>query len=268
MSRVSNRTALAVALVALGGLLVTACGGGGRSGNVVAQVGDAAITRATVSHWMATMAGGDYYEVSRKHVVPDGLVSDPPNYGRCVTRLEAAAARSSGGGPKPTSVQLLGKCQQLYQALKTQAVAYLVNGEFQIAADRELGITANQREVMQFFYKDVKPTTFPSDAEMHEYLTARRLSLSDVLFATRLNLLGAKLQPAYASAGGRTPPQLAAAWAKWTRRTSCHDGYVVEHCKQYKGGSMYRSLPPSVLMEQVAALATGRCTDLSACGKR
>src|SRR5690242_17751751 len=74
--------AIVSSFVAVG---LTACGGGGggasgASGDVVARVGGAAITRAAVSHWMATLAGGDYYELSGRRPVPTGLVSDPPDY--------------------------------------------------------------------------------------------------------------------------------------------------------------------------------------------
>ena len=75
-------TAAASSFLAVG---LTACGGGsGSSGDVVARVGETAITRAAVSHWMGTLAGGDYYVMSSQHTVPAGLVSDPPDYAGCV----------------------------------------------------------------------------------------------------------------------------------------------------------------------------------------
>jgi hypothetical protein len=261
---------LAVAVSSFVAVGLTACGGGGgsasgASGDVVANVGQTAITKAAVSHWMATLAGGDYYELSGRRPVPTGLVSDPPDYPDCVARLEAAAASSPTKGTKLTGGQLLAKCQQLYAALKQQAAAFLVRAQLTIGMAREAGVTVTDGEVQQFF-KRVSAERFPSEAKFREDIAKRRASVVDELLILKLDLLAQKLQQ---KTGGekQTLVKFAEAERRWNARTSCSTGYVVQHCKQYTGGSS-STPPPAILMEQVARIATGRCVNLAACGKQ
>jgi hypothetical protein len=270
---------LAVVL-AVAGIWLVSCGGsstnrasGGAAGDpneIVARVGATAITRAAVSHWMSALAGGEYYELSRNHTIPAELAFDPPRYGRCVASLEGAEGSSPAGSPKPSSVHLLSKCQQIYQALKTQATAFLVATAWTIASDRELGITASDQEVLNLF-KRVRASAYPSDAQLHEYLAARRLTLSDLLLQTRLNLLAQKALQKIgpAGAGKAVKARFDAAWTRWAQKTDCRPGYVVEHCRQYKGGPTYPHSPPaSVMMEEVAGIATGRCASRAVCADK
>jgi len=260
-------TVIAVTLVAS---CLAACGGGGdasgTSGEIVAQVGTTPITRAAVDHWMSTLAGGDYHQLSAKHTVPAGLVSDPPNYPACVAHLEAAIAHAPAGAPKPSGVRLLKKCQQLYQALREQAVSLLVNDQWTLALARELGATASDGEVMQLF-KRVRAEEFPTEAELQQYLASRRLSLADELFLLKVNLIAQKMLTKLVSEGKQGQARLTEAGQRWTAKTSCRAGYVVQHCKQFTGPRRSSSPPASVLMEQVAAIVSGRCTNLAACAK-
>jgi hypothetical protein len=250
--------------IAIGGL--AACGGGS-SGNVVAQVGADPITKASVSHWMATLAGGDYYQLSSKRTVPEGLVSEPPNYARCVARLEAAAASAPVKGGTQTGVALLTKCRQLYQALRTQAVGYLVSARWLINLARDEGLTATDAEVTQL-YNQLKAREFPKPAEQQQYLASRRLSLADELLIVKLDVLGQKVTQQIASGGKQATARFIEAGKKWTAKTTCDAGYVVEHCKEYTGQAASSVPAPSVLMEQVARVVTGRCINLAACSEQ
>jgi hypothetical protein len=233
---------------------------------VVAQVGEYPLTRAQVDHWMLHFAGGDYSIVSRNATVPDGLVSDPPDYARCVASLEAAAAKSPLGGAKETGVQLVGKCRQLYQALKTQATSFLVSTQRTIGLGRDLGVTASEAQVQRLF-QQAKAREYPTGADLHRYLATKRWTLADVLLQTKLEVLGDAIIKKIHTPQGRA--KLSEAERLWTEKTDCKPGYVVEYCKQYKGGASYPSSPPpSVLMEQVTATVTGRCVNLAACAKQ
>jgi hypothetical protein len=277
MSSPSGKAA-AVALVLLA-VTLTGCGESKSAGaskdsaQVVARVGSSPISRAAVGHWMSALAGGDYFELSRHHKVPGGLVSDPPDYRRCVVSLEAAAASSPSSAPKPPGVQLLGKCQALYRALKLQATAFLVRGQWLIGLAREQGISPSDGEVKRFF-KRSEGERFPKQSELRQYLTDRRSTLADELFVVKLDLLAQKLQQKLAAGKQAQDSKLlqsriAQAEASWDAKTSCSPGYVVEHCKQYTGqASLPESSSPAVLLEQVAALVTGRCTNLAACAKQ
>jgi hypothetical protein len=259
--------ALAAVLLVVAGL--TACGGGA-SGDVVAHVGETAITKTAINHWMSTLAGGDYNELSGGRTVPEGLVSEPPSYVACVAHLEAAATSSVKNSPRPTRVQLLTKCQQLYRALRTQATAYLVTAQWLINVDREGGVTVTDGEVLEYFRHLKKDHPYLStEARVRNYFASRRLSLADFLFTLQLDLLSQKIQQKVASGGKQALAELTEAEQRWTAKTSCRPGYVVQHCKQYRGEPEYSSSPPpSILMEQVAALATGRCINRPACAKQ
>jgi hypothetical protein len=271
MSRKRPLRSVASLTLAVAALGLAACGGSG-SGETVAQVGGSAITRTAVSHWMSTLGGGDYYELSGSHTLPAGLISDPPNYSRCVSTLEAASAASahtdSTLAAALTPTELLRKCRELNLALRTQATAYLVAAQWQAAVDRDEGITATEQEVQQLFEK-VKAEQYPTAADLSQYLASHRSNLADFLFILKLDVLQSKAGSKLTGGDQQTAVAFSEAGRRWTAKTSCSAGYVVMHCKQFNGSQTYPgTLPPSILMEQVAALVTGRCINQAACGKQ
>jgi hypothetical protein len=235
---------------------------------MVAKVGSTPITKGQVSHWMSTLAGGDYYELSREHQLPAGLVSDPPRYSRCVAQLEAASAAAPRKLYELSGVQLLAKCRQLYQALRSQAAAFLVRALFVPGLASDLGVSVTDQEVRQF-YKRTNAERFPSEAAVASYLSKRRASVSDEMLVAKLDLISQKTLAKVKAPGAGGFGAVSRAEARWTAKTSCKAGYLVEHCKGFKGEAPHTAANPaaSVLMEQVAALATGRCTNVAACGK-
>jgi len=258
---------LTLVVAALG---LAACGGSDPS-ETVAQVGASPITRTAVSHWMSTLGGGDYYELSGSHTLPAGLLSDPPDYSRCVSSLEAAAAPSARSGLTPaaalTPTELLRKCRELNLAVRTQTVAYLVAAQWQASVDSDEGITVTEGEVQQLF-KKVKAEEYPTAGDLRQYLESHRSGLADLLFILKLDVLQQKASTKLTAGGQQAATEFAAAGRRWTAKTSCSAGYVVQDCKQFTGGATFSgTLPASILMEQVAALVTGRCVNRAACGK-
>lgn len=260
------------AIVALA-LASAGCGGAGARASsrgtphvspneVVAQVGGASITRATVNKWMNTLATADYYLLSKKQAAPAGLVSDPPNFPRCVSSLEAAIAHSPLPGFRTTGTQLLTKCQQLYRALRAQATSFLVQAQWVTAVLRDLGVTATEQEVLKL-YRQTKERGIPPGSEKWGNVDA-----ADIVYVAKLDVLAQKMEVKQRRGGSAFQRQFAEVGARWTERTTCQPGYVVEHCSQYKGEPLYASTQPaSVLTEQVVALATGRCVNFEACSK-
>lgn len=242
------------------------------SGSVVARVEDSAITKAEVNHWMLTLAGEDYYELSHKRTIPGGLISEPPNYALCVSRLEAAIQRSKQASISQKGL-LLSKCRQMYQALRMQSVEYLVNALWTINLYEKVGIRATELEVKGLF-DQIKPRLFPTSADLNAYLAQRRLSLADEMFVVKLELLSKKGQSLLHSGGQAAFVKLTEAGQKLTAQTNCRTGYVVPRCEQYvessSSPSTSRSTLPSaaVLMEQVATLIGVHCTNRPACAKQ
>jgi foldase protein PrsA len=241
--------------------------GGGTSSEVVVQAGGSSITKAEINHWMSTLVGGDFYELAHKHTVPAGLVSEPPNYAACVARLEAVVRSSYKGPSKPTAAQLLSKCRQLHQGLKQQALNYLVQAQWLIDLAGEQGIQATNGEVMKLF-NEVKARQFPKKGEFQQYLASNRRSLADELFVMKLDVLQRKIKQKVDTGGERMLALFTEAGQRVTAKTSCHAGYVVQHCKQYTGQpASPPSLPsPAVLLEQVAVLTGIPCINHPACG--
>ena len=238
---------------------------GSSTGPVVASVGSAKITQGELSHWMQTLASGEYYELSRSHVMPVGLVSDPPNYGDCLARLESVEA-PRGGHKTQNAAQLLNKCREMYRALKVQATEFLVSIPWTEGVLREQGVTANEGETRQEL-DQMRARKYPKPREFTAFLTTRRRSFADQLVFAKLDLLahkGAELN----LASKEVQVRLNEAEQRWTAKTSCRPGYVVKHCSQYTSGSTSTSTSdPSaaVLMEQVAVLTGVPCINKPAC---
>ena len=225
-----------VSILALAVAAVAGCGGGGGlSGDVVAEVGGSAITRASVNHWMSTIMGGDFYEISRR-VAPVGLAADPENYPACKAALEKLA--SSYAQAKPSEAERKQKCEQLHQALKAQALSYLITANVARGQAAELGLAATPAEVEQFFHT-IQAREFPKEAELRQYLAERHWSVADELFLLKRDLLSSKLKTKLLGRYKGTSGLAALAkYAKeanrrWTAKTTCRSGYVVSGCSEY-----------------------------------
>jgi hypothetical protein len=263
--------ALVVAVLLLAATGLAGCGSSGAAsgspgGEVVAEVGGSPITRAAVSHWMGTLAGEDYYELSASHTLPAGLVSDPPDYAECVSRLQAAAGNARAASSL-TATGLLTKCRQINLALRIQAAGFLVQEQWLTSIARDEGIVASEQEV-QTLFRRIRAEQYPTEADLRQYLASRRSSVADELVRIKEDVLGQRISKKLTAGGHRAATELMAIERSWTAKTSCSAGYVVEHCKQFKGEQIYPGgLSAAVLMEKVAALVTGRCTNLQACAK-
>jgi hypothetical protein len=255
----------ALLLVVVG---LSSCGGsssdGPIPGNAVAQVGNTSITRAEVNHWMATLAGGEFNELSKGRVIPAGLVAEPANYAMCVSHLENAISEAKT--KKLTAEQLLSKCRELYRALKLQATAYLINAQWMIDVAADVGVKASADEVMQAL-KQYEAHTYPKAGEFQRYLEHTRRSLADELLVIKQDILAQKIAPKLESGGAQMVKSLTEVEQRWSLKTDCRPGYVVTHCKQYtKDPTPPARVPPSVLVEQLATILGTRCVNREACG--
>jgi hypothetical protein len=264
----------AVLLLAMG---LAACGGSSSpssstssssAGEVVARVGGSSITRAAVNHWMGQLEGEDYYELSHGHTVPAGLVSDPPDYAVCVSNLQAAAAGNPRAAKSLTPTALLTKCREMNVALRLQAVGFLVQEQWLTSIARDEGVVVGEPEVQRLFRR-IRAEQYPTEADLRQYLASRRSSVADELVRAKLDLLGQRTLNKVGAGGTHAAAEFTAIQQKWTAKTSCSAGYVVEHCEQFKGSQIYPGgLSPAILMEQVAALVTGRCINRPACAEQ
>jgi hypothetical protein len=238
---------------------LSGCGGAGDSPrDVVAHVGGTAITKASLNHWMATIIGGDFYEISHL-AAPRGLVSEPPNYAVCVVGLKAFLPNVRHG---TAETQLKSKCEQLHEALKQQALAYLITAQVAVGQDTEQGLKVSAGEVEQEF-KRVQETQFPNEGELQRYIAERHWSLADELFLIKRDLLSRKLRLKLTQRF--SIPDHEAALIKyvgdinklWTAKTTCDPGYVVQGCKEYTSAQINAASTepsPAILIEELARL--------------
>jgi hypothetical protein len=233
----------------------------------IATVSGTPITRAQVNNWMTALGGNVYYFVSHTGTAPEGLVSDPPDYGRCVATLEAGAAKSPLGHARESATELLGKCRELYTALKIEATTYLISSQRAIQLGKLEGVTVTPAQAEQLFLQ-TKAREYPTEALLTKYLTSRHMTLSDLQTEAKLDLISQAVYKRITSSS-RATAQYTALEKQLVAATSCQPGYVVGGCKQFKGGPLYpTAYPPSALMEQVYATLTDGCWDLRGCGKQ
>jgi hypothetical protein len=209
--------------------------------HVVARVGRASLTAATVSHWMKPMTGGDFYESSSVRA-PAGLVSEPPDYASCVTALTAFGSRF-------TPAQMQEKCHQLYEGIKQQVLTYLIGAATSVGRDAELGISVSEHEVEQEFRR-LEAANFPKAGQLQKYLADREWPLSVELFLIKHDLLFSKLErKLHAEGQAAFSKYLIDSIKRWTAKTSCRAGYVVNGCKQFTTAPEGPS--PAVLIEEI-----------------
>jgi hypothetical protein len=235
------RVLLALAAIAIAASSLCACGGSGEGGKVVATVGQSKITQATLNHWMETTVAGDYRELNAEDA-PEGLVSDPPHYSRCVAAIKTIPTRA-GGPSKLSDAQLGVKCRQLYIALKEQALSLVISQLSSIEEAAELGVHVSQAEVGKELNR-IRYEQYPNPAQFRRFLAQRHRSLSDERALIRRNLIDSKLVKAIeakagSGAGGKKTfvKLVLAKDAKWVSRTHCMPGYRSLACKQYASGT-------------------------------
>jgi hypothetical protein len=268
----SKRLPIAVLATLAGIAIIAGCGSSDSSAtanSVVVHEGNVPITRAVVNHWMQIDAAGDYYSLSHERIIPAGLVSDPPNYPRCVSVLQGIIERNHRTRTFSKS-QLVLKCGQIYRAVKAQATSQLVTSYWLTGIAREFGYNPTDTEEKRLF-KEICEREFPTKAAFTKYLAERHMSLADELFEVKLDLIRQKVS----LISGRSTlhsftkqglHKILAVGQRLSQKTICTAGYIVEHCKEYTLGTRVMPNPPaSVLMEQVAALVTGVCINTEAC---
>ena len=175
---------------------------------------------------MSSIVGGDFFENSGV-VAPRGIVSVPPRDAVCAARLKPV----EGTKLKLTSAMLISKCQQLYVAVEEQALTYLIQAQWAVEIDAELGLHVTTAEVQQEFHR-LAEKYYPTEAALHTYLGERGWSLSDELFLIKKDLLTNKLSKKLQAGGQGFGKYVVQAEKRWTARTSCRKAYAVSQCRE------------------------------------
>jgi hypothetical protein len=254
-----TRFSIAVVAIAMSMLCVAGCGGGGSSGDVVAQVGSIPISKATLVEWMEAVTGGDYYE----HLgtpAPRGLVSDPPNYPRCVKAAEKIVPRSANGQSTLSKAQIEEKCRLLQVALKEQALELLISIDSEIGQGQELGVPATPSDVSHLFAEQ-RAREFPKQAEYARYLALHEWTPTIEKMQLERNVVETKVEEKFTKRGGNWTTAyvrfLRREFTQWTAKTTCKPGYVILGCKEHKASTPPPdpAHAPAILLEELAGRA-------------
>jgi hypothetical protein len=145
-------------------------------------------------------------------------------------------------------------CGKLHQAVREQALSYLIESQWNIGQDTEQGLRVTDPEVEQEF-KRLRAERFPKEAELQQYLANRGWTLADELYLIKRDLLASKLQGKLSKTDSESAYSryFQEATTKWTAMTSCRTGYVVKECMQYHTPSPVPA--PAVLIEELLGLS-------------
>ncbi|HTB71017.1 MAG TPA: hypothetical protein VK707_08560 [Solirubrobacteraceae bacterium] len=217
-------------------LALAACGGGG-SDAVIARVGTHSITTGTLDRFAAIEAVLTY-QLNPTQPVPKGVVPDPPSYADCIAYLAKTPTTLIAPKQHPSTAQLKARCRQKQETLRHHMLDILITNYWLEGEGAARGVAVSDAELNQALDRQ-----FPTQAAFRSFLKITGEKASDERALLRASLMTTKLQQAVTSQKGLTGAQQQQALArfireftaKWSARTSCQPGYVVQECKEYKG---------------------------------
>jgi hypothetical protein len=233
-------SALAISL----SLMLLIFGGCGSSSDTIVRVqgASAGISKATLNHWMRAFAGEDFLQATRTKG-PEGLVSEPADYGACASALRKALQTAPTAESVPSAAQIMQRCRALHRAVKEQALMFLISSQWSILEGAEAGVSVSNGQLRSEFAR-YRKQRYPTEADLQRYLSERHWTLADVLYQFKGDVLSSRLLPKFNEkvkrAGGTQQVNVKLALERYhglIAKTSCSEGYVVETCKQYRGAA-------------------------------
>jgi hypothetical protein len=230
--------ACAIRRFTLAGACVVVLAGCGNGGVAVVRIGGvphATITRSTLDHWMRATVGGDFRQIIGQQG-PQGLVSEPVNYPRCINAAKLVAPRSFFNQLQLTRERLTQICQQLHRAIKAQALSYLISARWAVLEGAEQGVSVSDAEVKQTF-EQTRGRQYPTERALRDYLSERQWSLADLFDHLRQHLLAKRL--------GRPLGR------KLLAKTICAPADIVPNCSAYRGPARVSPTPSELITHLV-----------------
>jgi foldase protein PrsA len=186
----SIRILSALGAVFFCGVAVASCGSG-VPGNAVARVGDYVITKRDFDHWIGVAAASSAAALPGQTAKP--AVPDPPNFTGCVASKKQSAPKPAKGQPNPTDQQFKTQCQQEYNSLRDQVMQFLISADWITGEAADQGVKVSQKEVTDQF-NTIKNQQFPKPADFQKFLNQSGMTMADLLFRVKLDLLSTKLR--------------------------------------------------------------------------
>ncbi len=243
--------AIVLVLLALNG-----CGsasGSSEDSLVHIQGSSASITKATLNHWMNAVVGGDY-RAGGPQIAPAGLVSEPANYPACEAAAKTIVPKGANGKLALNDTQIASKCHKLHQAIKEEALTFLLSVAWTVIEGEEFGLKVSEAQLHQEFAR-YRKVPYPTEADLQKYMGERHEQLSDVLYQLKRNILVREILPKFEAkvkaAGGGEATYVRLALARYKAliaKTSCKPGYVTQGCREFKGSDVPEA--PNVIIEE------------------
>jgi foldase protein PrsA len=186
VTRAARITAALLALL-VSGLALVACGGG-VPGNSVAQVGDESITKSRFEKWLAITAKSSQQVPGQAVAIPD-----PPEFPKCVAAKRKTAPQAPKGQPKVTDAALKKQCAADYKNLREQTLGRLIQAEWVQGEAAAQNIKVTDAEVRKRFDQQ-KKQSFPKDKDFEKFLKTSGMTLDDILFQVKVDLIASKLR--------------------------------------------------------------------------
>jgi hypothetical protein len=197
------------------------------------QIGSAGISPVAYAHWMAI--GAATVEMPKPTgPLPSVTEYTPPAFTACIAHRRALA--TSAG----STAALRAGCRKAYEGIQARVLNFLITGYWLRDEAAEMHASVSQAEVHRKF-KEYRQEDFPTPAAFQRLKEASHQSVADLEFAVETQMLSARLLERFTKSAGSGKSEQATITAfnkhiasKWTPRTSCRQGYVVEDCKQYR----------------------------------
>ena len=211
---------------------------------VVAEVGTVRITARRLEHWGVVRARMAAQSSTPRPLAP-GAVPDPPSYDACITYL----ARRERVHPALNRSQLKKRCMQERKASERSALQMLIDHYWAREEARRAGVKVTAAEVEALLHH-----WFPTQAQLHRYLTFTGLGMPDELFVVENEVLRTDwyraVLPAFDRLGQVKPEseQLVgeidaeethlneAVVRRWAPRTICAASYELGYCWERPSG--------------------------------
>ena len=153
----------------------------GVPGGAVATVKGEAIEERSFDHWLAVAAsssGG-----------PGAQVPEPPDYKACIDQKRKAQPDQG----KAADAELKKQCGQEYDALRDQALQFLVSFRWIEGEASERGISVDDAEVDEELDR-LRKQSFPKEADFRKFLESSGQTEEDIVTRVRLDLLSNKIR--------------------------------------------------------------------------
>lgn len=222
------------------------------------RVGEHAITKTEVEHWMSVLMGEG--TDGRRSTPP---VPVPPRFEACIADPRERT-RLAFQQVHPTREQLKADCKLEYERFKLKALYLLISYQWVKGAAEELGVKPDQRELARQLSAYERAYAGIAGS-FGRYLRLIRGTRADIELTLELNQLTQRIEAKVGGAGGgarsssRSRESLLADFGKkfkvrWLARTDCRPPYVVPICRQYRRPARPPKLvPPSVPLTHMPA---------------